>query len=231
MSVLSTKPTSDRGYLSQDELEQFADITVTDTDEADDRISQAEEIIDDYCGYQEKFLGYEVRGLAASATSTTITLQTDQQSNMNKDFLRGCFLEIIGGTGEGQRRRITGQTYAGVVTVTPAFATTPDTTSYYKIWQLGSFPRANDVIYDSNASAYFKTIPVKVRRAVAAQVEYLVSMGDAFFRTDKSEMESERIGDYEYTRSLNSGGSVRMIAPKAKLLLHGFTKRTGAILE
>jgi hypothetical protein len=46
-------PTSVRGYLSKDDLEQLANINITDDTEADDVISQAEEIVDEYVGFHQ----------------------------------------------------------------------------------------------------------------------------------------------------------------------------------
>lgn len=223
---------SKRGYLSQTELAEFADITILDATEADDQISMAEEIIDDYVGPQDKFLQYEVRGLISAGGSNGFTLESIHVNNMQKNYLRGCFIEIMGGAGEGQRAKITNQTYEGVITVDTAFSTPLDTTSYYRIWQLGKFPRSCDVEFDGahTPSQYYKSVPEKIRRAVAAQVEYRINMGDKFFGNDKTDIVSESIGDYAYTKSESSGGASRLIAPKAKLLLKGIVNRTGQII-
>ena len=91
MGVTSTLPTSRRGYLSQSELEQFADITVTNTTEADDRISQAEEIIDAYVGPQDKFLDYTIEGLvSAAASGTSFILENSHQNVYDIDFFKWC---------------------------------------------------------------------------------------------------------------------------------------------
>jgi hypothetical protein len=225
---------SNREYLTQAELATFADITIQDTTEADNKISQSEEIIDEFVGTQDKFLNYEIRGLISSGGANNVTLDAPHQGNMQADYLSGCFIEIIGGTGKGQRKKITSQTLGGVITTESSFSPILDTTSYYRIWQLGSFPRKCDVEYDGlHTNKYYKSIPEKIRRAVAAQVEYRINMGEAFFSTDKSEYESERIGDYSYSkRSGNSSstGINRLIAPKAKILLRGIKNITGSIL-
>lgn len=223
---------SKRGYLSQTELAEFADITILDATEADDQISMAEEIIDDFVGPQSKFLQYEVRGLISAGGTNNFTLETIHTNNMQKNYLRGCFIEIMGGTGEGQRGKITTQTYEGVITLETAFSTALDTTSYYRIWQLGKFPRNCDVEFDGvhTPQQYYKSVPEAVRRAVAAQVEYRINMGDRFFGSDKSDMEGETIGDYSYNKSAGSGGMGRLIAPKAKLLLKGIINRKGQII-
>ena len=232
MGISSTNPTTRRGYLSQSELEQFANITVTDTAEADDRISQAEELIDAYVGYVKKFMEYEVIGRAVGAGSTTLTLETTHQNTYEKDFFVLCEVEIIGGTGQGQRRKISGSTKAGVLTVASTWSTTPDTTSMYKIYQLGRFPRNEDVTFYSTQepNSYYKSIPENVKRAVAAQVEFAIEMGDAYFSGDKSEMQSESIGDYSYSRGNNPTALSKLIAPRAKVLLRGYINRSGNIL-
>lgn len=225
--------TSRRGYLSQAELAELADITITDTDEADDQISQAEEMIDAYVGFQNKFIRGVLTRRASGGTSNTLTLHTDDQNVVDVDYYKGCEVEIIGGTGVGQRRIISGSTRAGVITVSSNWTTTPDSTSFYKIYQLGKFPRPQDVTYYSQESpfTYYKSIPEAVKRAVAAQVEYVINMGEAFFTTDKSDKQSENIGDYGYSRANNAGGQIgRMIAPKAKAFLSGIMNRTGELI-
>lgn len=232
MGISSTQPTSRRGYLSQLELEQLADITITDTDEADDKISQAEEIIDSYVGYQNSFMDYKVTGMASAGGASTITLEASQQNTYDVDYFRLCEVEIIGGTGIGQRRKITGSTKAGVLTVDESWTTTPDSTSFYKIYQVGKFPRVLDVESATNGiyTTYYKAIPEAVKRAVAAQIEYMIEMGDSFFAGDKSEMESESIGDYSYTKGQGVSGINKLIAPKAKVLLRGIFNRTGRLI-
>jgi len=71
-------------------------------------------------------------GLAAAATSTTITLSSD--ASTTDDYYNDDLIEIDSGTGEGQARVITD--YVGstkVATVDHAWITTPDTTSEYII--------------------------------------------------------------------------------------------------
>lgn len=230
MGVTSTTPTSRRRYLSQDELEQFADIAVTDSTEADDRISQAEELIDAYVGYQVKFYDDVTTGKAVTGSTTQMTLQTSQQNSRQANYYEGMELEIIGGTGKGQRTTITASTYAGVVTF-ETLTNTAGAGSIYRIYQLGKFPRPKDVWYDSESgdNTYYKQIPEAVKRAVAAQVEFEIQMGTSYFTSDKSNITSETIGDYSYTR--DSGANLdRLIAPKAQQLLRGIRNIKGAII-
>lgn len=233
MAITSTVPTSERGYLSQGELEQYANITITDTAEADDRILQAEELIDSFIGPQDSFIKYPIEGRATAGASSTITLESVHQNVYDVNYLQWCMIEIIGGTGAGQRRKIASNTKAGVVTVEDAWTTAPDSTSFYRISQVGKFPRRKDVT-SHNASGtitYYKDIPDAITRAVASQVEFVINMGDKFFATDQAGKQSESIGDYSYSQGDGSMSEIsRMIAPKAKLLLRGFINRKGRIV-
>jgi hypothetical protein len=222
---------SKRGYLTIAELEQFADITVTDNTEADDRISQAEELIDAYVGYQEKAVQETLVGLASAGGTTSVTLQTSHKNIYEKDYFKGCYVEIIGGTGVGQRSVCTGSTLAGVLTLQDTLSTALDSTSFYKIYQLGKFPTIENSWYDSenNTDTWYRSIPEEIKRAVAAQVEYLIEMGDSFFSSDKSEKSSESIGDYSYSNA-TTGTIEKLIAPKAKMLLRGIKNRKGDII-
>lgn len=231
MGVTSTQPTSRRGYLSQSELEQLANITITDVTEADDVISQAEELIDAYVGPQSKHIEETIKGVAAAATSTGLTLETSQQNTYDIDYFKLCEIEILGGTGVGQRRKITGSTKAGVLTIDSAWTTTPSTDSFYKISQIGKFPRACDVeTYTSGANTtYYKAIPEAIKRAIAAQVEFYIEMGESYFKGDKPEMESESVGDYSYTKGQGVSNLYKLISPKVKILLKGIVNRIGQI--
>lgn len=223
---------SNRSYLTIDELEQFADITVTDDTEAEDQISQAEELIDSYVGFQEKAIECEYRGLATGGGATTINLSIEHQNIFEVNYLIYCEVEIIGGTGAGQKRMISSSTKEGVVTVSEAWTTNPDSTSYYRIFQLGCFPRLEDSQFDSQntPNKYYKFIPEKVKRAVASQVEYKIKMGDDFFSTNKMAMRSESIGDYSYSKfGGNASRLDDLIAPKAKMLLNGIRNIVGVI--
>lgn len=217
-------------------------VTTTEVDEligsgssTDLQISEAEELIDAYVGAQDKFYSGKTEGRAAAGTTTTLTLESSQQNIYEADYFKYCEIEIIGGTGAGQRRVVTGSTKAGVLTFASAMTTAPSTDSIYRIYQLGKFPRKQDVIYYSTSSPYVyaKQIPEAVKRATAAQVEFATAMGDNFFKTDKSEKVSESIGDYSYENSSGGVGMIgveKLIAPKAKILLRGIKTRIGEII-
>jgi hypothetical protein len=221
---------SRRGYVSDTEVEEMIGGGV---DVADLEISEAEELIDAYVGFQDKFCGASLEGRVAVGGTTSNTLESVDQNAYDVDYLKGCVFEVIGGAGAGQRTIISGQTREGVVTFQTALTTTTDTTSFYKIYQLGKFPRICDVTAYSRIAptTYYKHIPEEVKRAVSAQVEFMREMGDPYFKGEKSQMVSERIGDYSYSKSDGSGRGVdQLIAPKAKELLRGIRNRKGAII-
>jgi hypothetical protein len=224
---------SRRQYLAQSELAEYAEITISDVAETDDQISRAEELIDAYVGFQEKSMPDAIRGRFASGSGSGGVLEASRHKNVyQKDYFKYCQIEIIGGTGAGQRKIITGSTYEGAITVDSAWDTAPDSTSYYIIVQLGKFPRCSDSYFDGNVSPqiFVKSIPEAVKRATAAQVEYMITMGDDFFSGDDSNLQSESIGDYSYSRSNNASAGSNLIAPKAKQYLKGIVNRKGTMI-
>ncbi|HET6924996.1 MAG TPA: hypothetical protein VFH39_04160 [Candidatus Saccharimonadales bacterium] len=248
---------SRRQYIDQAYLTSYLSGQSLNSDysSVDDLISAAEEFIDAYVGPQDKWFKassnsngvytapdepielpwvHEVRGRVATAnSSTSFTLQQYQQNVFQMDFFNLCSIEIIGGTGLGQTNHITGSTYQGLITVEKAWTTPLDTTSVYRIYQLGKFPRLRDVYFDSinQPVRYYKTIPDGVRRAVAAQCVYMNTKGRDFFTSDAAMMTSEHLGSYSYTRRLPKDASTRelFIAPEAKEALSGIVRRTGRI--
>jgi hypothetical protein len=221
---------SRRGYVTTTEVDALSGLSAS----TDLQISEAEELIDSYVGFQEKFFNGIYQGRATAGNATSLTLADEHRNSVHDDFFKGMEVEIIGGAGIGQRTIITDSTYAGVISFA-TLSTPPDSTSIYKIYQLGKFPRQKDAWFDSEntPNTYYKSIPEAVKRAVAAQVEFMIKMGDAYFQSDKSLFESERIGDYEYDKGSGSGGGgamVNMIAPKAKILLRGILNRKGILI-
>lgn len=68
----------------------------------------------------------------AAATAGAAGSLTDTKRREPDDFWKGGTLQIITGTGVGQKRDITGFTQStGVFTITPNWGTNPDTTSIY----------------------------------------------------------------------------------------------------
>lgn len=231
---------SRRQYLSQSELALFADITISNASEADVMISQAEELIDAYVGFQQQFLSKReenvIMGKAQAANANQLTLEARHGNVFLVNFFSYCEIEIIGGTGSGQRGIIASSTYPNtVITFVTPFTTPLDNTSFYRIYQLGKFPRVKDCYLDAINPAipiYYKSIPEAVKRATAAQVEYMINQGVAFFKTDDIFKNAERIGDYSWDKPRDGSGTglSQVIAPKARMFLQGYINRKGIIL-
>lgn len=222
---------SRRLYATATEINAAFGFTPTDA-----QMDIAESLIDSYVGFQEKFLCHPITGRAAAGGAASITLEVSQQNLYELDYFKYCEVEIIGGTGAGQRRTVSTNVKAsGLVTVSANWDTVPDATSIYRIYQLGKFPREKDAVFYSSSApfAYAKSIPDAVRQAAMAQVEYMHNMGDTFFGTDKADKVSEDIGDYSYENAASGVGVTgvsKFIAPKAKLLLKGIRNVTGRLI-
>ncbi len=221
---------SRRDYITIAQVTTFAGITPTL-----EEISQAEELIDQYVGFQCKSMEGTAHGQITAVSNSNKTF-ADTNSNtqlyVTDNFFSFGRIEIIGGTGIGQSALIVSSSRTDkTVTIDTAFSTTPDTTSVFKIYQLGKFPRDKDT-YVSAAQVYYKSIPELVRDATAAQVAYMDAMGDSFFAQDGSDKDSESMGNYSYSKGSGSQSAmVRMVAPRARTLLRGVTNRTGQMLR
>lgn len=223
-----------RNYLTIDELEDYANITVTDDDEALDNIEQAEEIIDQYVGWQDRFIALDHRGEVSSISSKTVVDSgSGTQLDVTNGYYTGATLLIISGTGAGQMRRIASSnrsaksiTYEGDAITGLAAA------DAFIIRQPGKFPRIKDVFPSRDSLTLNKIIPEAVKRATAAQVEYIVNQGADFFATDEADKTSESIGNYSYTKGAGASTSslIKMVAPKARTLLRGIMNRGGRIV-
>jgi len=95
-------------------------------------ITDSEEEIEEL--YKTMFGNIEASGTADGDYSTTTFSDSTQAFTVN--LYDGYVVWINGGTGSGQYREITANT-ATKITVSPAFSTTPDATSTYKITKLG----------------------------------------------------------------------------------------------
>ncbi len=78
-------------------------------------------------------------GLATAGGASTITLRTSM-GTLAADVLKNFTIKITKGTSSGDERTISANSNASpsVVTVSSAFTTTPDTTSFYEIYPSGS---------------------------------------------------------------------------------------------
>lgn len=216
-----------RQYVTAAEV--FEDFAFTPTDV---QICDAEELIDWYVGAQPKFFPSMLVGLNSGGSSTSsVKLQSNQQNVYYPDFFKYCWVQIVDGIGPGQVALIASSTLAGVLTLdsTENFGVAVDNTSYYRIYQLGKFPRTQDTLFDdfNTPQKYRKWIPDAVRRATMAQLEFMNKMGANYFNTDTIGMESEKIGDYAYKRASVAQGKEALIAPKAKSFLKGIMNRKG----
>jgi len=230
MSITSKVATSRRGYVSKAETAEL--LGVAENTITDEKLGRAEELIDSYVGHQLKFFQSNLTGRASAGGSVTLDLQTDQQSLFDVDYFKGCEIEILGGASVGDRKKITGSTKEGRITVDSSWTTTPDTTTFYSIYQLGKFPRQQDVVFYSQnpPSTYYKRIIEPIKRATVMQYEFIDKMGDDFFAGDQLGKQSESIGDYSYTNADQSTGVQGLIAPKVKTILRGIRNRTGRLI-
>lgn len=227
--------TTKRNYLSIAELQELADLTVIDATEAMYQIDRAEQAIDDYVGYHQPSVEDNFRGTVSSSSAKTL-VDTNPASQLHQidGFFQRCVVEIIGGTGSGQVRYIEDSSFDNrSVTIADAWDTNPDITSFYKIYQLAKFPRAgsDDVFVRQDGRRYYKTIPNAVKQATAAQVAFIIAMGDAYFVSNLGDMQSETIDNYSYSKA-NAGQSpaVSALAPRARTLLRGY-KNSGGVLD
>ena len=92
-------------------------------------------------------------GMAAGAGASTITLATSAPAIT--DTYIGHTVFISGGTGIGQGRIITAYTNTRIATVSPAWTTTPDTSSVYMVLPVGRV-YVNAVAVDSIDAAALK---------------------------------------------------------------------------
>lgn len=210
-------------YVTTTEADAYTGKTTTDA-----MINLAEEIIDDYVGFHNKYVHGDYFGMVTSATSTSLV---DNSANSNitpadSGYFSKAHVFIVSGTGEGQKRYITTHNTNGTLTIDEAWTTTPDTTSVYRVVQLAKFPRVQDSYSDNNI--IYKYVPEQVKRAVLAQVDYIANKGTAYFTSTPS-VKSETLGDYSYTMATgnNMVDLSKQISPSAKNILRGLVNRTG----
>ena len=225
-----------RGYISsKEQLERLANITVTDEEEMWNQISYAEAMIDAWVGPQEKANEGRVMGVVSAVSGATIydTNGTSALFVTNNSY-QGCTIEIVGGTGAGQSGLIASSDRdARSVTLHTEFSVAPDTTSVFKIYQLAKFPRHCDVTVAPGGTQLYKTIPEAVASAVAYQVEFIIEMGEKYFAGDGSEVDSETIGNYSYSRGSGSNAQsslVRLLSPRSRALLRSIKNRKGRLI-
>lgn len=210
---------------------------VSGTEPTQAQMALAEQLIDQYVGWQRKHIELEYYGEVSSHNAITKTIYdtgNGTQLGVTDGFFARCVIEIIGGTGDGSYRVLTGSDKDDKSVTYEGDALTIDTTSRFKIYQLAKFPRFRDAYVSRDGDAYYKTIPEVVKEATAAQAQFIVANPTMFDGSSggSMDMQSERIGDYSYSRG-NEGGTgllPRLIAPKARALLRGIRNVTGRIV-
>lgn len=225
---------SRRQYLSIDELEEYADISVDDSEEAYDQIRQAEEMIDSFVGNIEKHISRVHEGIATGGTVNTVIDTSDDSplDDKDDDYWTFCEIEFLSGDNKGERTLIiSSDESASEVTLMENMDSVVASGDAYRVYQLGKFPRNEEVYHEtSDDEKYFKWIPEAVKRATAAQVEYMIRMGDRFFSTSTPHKTQERVGKGDWEANFNQRVSL-LIAPKAQRILMGagLVNRTGKI--
>ena len=146
-------------------------------------------LIGSVTGTSVRISGYEhYSGFATAAASTTITLAVDA-TGANNAVLYGNtsnsnIISIVAGRGAGQQRTISSYAAATrVLTVSTAWATTPDTTSVYSIGRLTT-TRSGDVVGIFNIPASIFRVGEKQFRLIDNSIGDIPSSstnGDAAF--------------------------------------------------
>ncbi len=202
------------------------------------QVALAESLLDDYVGRQQKFYMAEAAGkVTASLSGQIVDDRADSPLYVTDNTFTFCYIEIIGGAGIGQSRFITASSHddRSVTFSGAAFSPTLDTTSVYRIYQLGKFPRRQDSRTIPNDLTFYKYLPDAIKNATIAQVEFIIEMGDDYFTGDDSEMNAEKIMNYSYDRGSDRGGNgsqsalVKFMSPKARAFLRGYKNSTGVI--
>lgn len=217
-----------RNYIALTNV-QVVEATATEA-----QLDLAEQLIDQYVGWQSKHVRSDFDGeitaidsLVISDTSSTSKLDSAGYDN----YWNYCVVEFMSGSAAGEIKRITASDYsAKTITIDSATTGSLAVGDVFRVYQLAKFPRVKDTF--NRDTVFYKAIPKAVQEAVIAQVSFIIEMGDSYFTGEDSEMDSESIMSYNYSRGANSGQSaiVKMLAPKARILLRGIKNRTG-ILE
>lgn len=203
-------------------------------DATDDQVALAEALIDAYVGHQNKFINSEIAGkVTASLTGKVVDTRGDSPLFVTDNTYSYCIIEIIGGPGAGQSRYITASnkderslSFSG-----DPFNPGLDDTSVYRVYQLAKFPRRQDSRSIPSDEAFYKYIPDAIKNAAIAETQFVMAQGDDYFTSDDSEMNSESLLNYSYSRGGNAGQSalVKFMSPQARAYLKGYKNSTGQI--
>lgn len=197
-------------------------------------VDLAEQLIDIYVGPQTR--SFEGEHLV-EVTAVDGAVVTDDGSGNHLGFTNGyfsrCILQIVGGTGVGQVRRIeTSDKDDRSLTLASAFDPQVVPGSVGKVYQLAKFPRKADEVLTRDGQNVYKTIPDAIQQAVIAQTTYVMAKGADFFTGDSSDFKSETIGNYSYTKNGESSGSnlSSLISPEARAHLRGIRNSGGRLI-
>lgn len=200
----------------------------------EEQIEMAEDMIDGFVGTQDKFFPIVRTSEVSSVSGKTIYADVaGSPLSVSDGYYTDCIIEIIGGTGTGQKRYIESSSQAdrSVTYRGETFYPNVDTTSVFKIYQHAKFPRIKDAHVYLNA--WYKTIPQAVKDATIAQVKFIMNLGEDYFITDdSSDKQSETIGNYSYSKFSNSATSnVRALSPRARQILKGIKTNTANLIR
>lgn len=227
---------SRRNYATKADCLAFdAGLVFADDADADKQISRAEEMIDQYVGFQKKFLENEPRveiNQVSDDGKTLFDTFGGSQLFQTDDYYKYCEIEILGGTGVGQHNFIIASNRdAKSITVRDGWTVTPDDTSIGVIRQVAKFPNAKNAFTNRTGTLWVKEYPSQLSDAVCAQVQFMQAKGVEYFSSDGPDMDSENIGNYGYSkgRTISPTAFISLIAPSARQLLQGIMNRTGVI--
>lgn len=228
---MSTK----RNYATIEQIQEYANITVTDSDEAWQQIEKAEEMIDAYVGAHTRFHHRTTVGEigALSADSLTITDAYGGYLDRIDNYYKGLLFVVVAGVSTGKTAMVTSSSYANKSLTLDTVIEDLQPGCVFELRQIGKFPRLQDAHTNRMSTLWYTQIPDAVTRAVAAQLEYMINQGDEFFSTDQADKSSESIGNYSYSKQAGGSSSSmqRMIAPQAKVLLRGYVNRGGRLIS
>jgi len=87
-------------------------------------------------GTRATYIAFDLEGDSGTATAGSSSTLTNSGESWETNRWRGGYIQLTGGTGSGQRRRIASNT-GTVITVTRNFSSSPDNTTTYVIWRSG----------------------------------------------------------------------------------------------
>lgn len=153
---------------------------------------------------------FQETGTADSGTASTLV---DANRNEKDNFWKGGQIEIISGTGSGQKHDITAFTQStGTFTVDPDWDTNPDTTSIYKVIKSfttkieHSFEEIEDMLYDKGNRAALILESSQIKFAII----YLTVSKICQDLADEVDDKWDRLATTYYERYLNKFSNMKL---------------------